>query len=704
MRLSDLSNEQKQFIVQANKGRSILVEACIGSGKTTAIQALCNVLGNSKESRKQILYLTYNKLLKLDAKARIKAPNTDVTNYHGFAYRELLRNNIRVSMQECVTVYNRSNLRTRHYDVLILDEYQDIDQEISLMLEHIKGCNPNLQIIVVGDMAQKIYDNTKLDVAEFIDQFMPNGHLRMEFTQCFRLGPSHASMLGAIWGKQIVGVNDDCEVIEGMSFREVQSFLATRDPGEILCLGSNTGKRCEMLNKLEEQYPQKFNKYTVWSKISENDGEATEPTPGVAIFTTFDSCKGMERDICVVFDWDESYWGIRRQKPNTKYEILRNIFCVAASRGKRKIIFVQTETPLSPRTLMDDSGRPLDFEDVAIHSMFDFKFDEDIAAAFNTLELKNVGAPGAIIDVPTSDGLIDLSPCIGIYQEAAYFEDYDIDESISLFFEINHDRVDKFKGQRESWSIEQKVLYLTSLETSQNRYWQQVRLPFVTPEKWAEISARLNTLVTPDAHVQEKCEIPFMSGEDIVFEAKGFCDILEDDRVIELKFVSELAHKHYLQCASYMIAFNKPKGLLWNVRTNQMVEITIPNRGRFMDCVARAITKGRLKRYGAKLSGDKSKGNPKKQKTANQKAASATNKKSKETCRDKVLSFCKGNAAVSNAIVARAVYAIARNREFTPTDIERAFKAKKLDIPASKKYFAKYFWEYADMILKDDIH
>ena len=57
-----LSDEQSKFVEIAQNGKNILVDACIGSGKTTAIQALCKKLPKEKE----ILYLTYNKLLKLD--------------------------------------------------------------------------------------------------------------------------------------------------------------------------------------------------------------------------------------------------------------------------------------------------------------------------------------------------------------------------------------------------------------------------------------------------------------------------------------------------------------------------------------------------------------------------------------------------------------------------------------------------------------
>ena len=44
-----LSNEQQLFIEKALQGENILVDACIGSGKTTAIQSLCNELPSEKK-------------------------------------------------------------------------------------------------------------------------------------------------------------------------------------------------------------------------------------------------------------------------------------------------------------------------------------------------------------------------------------------------------------------------------------------------------------------------------------------------------------------------------------------------------------------------------------------------------------------------------------------------------------------------------
>ena len=90
-----LSQEQRSFIDTALTGNNVLVDACIGSGKTTAIQSLCNHVSRLILSRTQlvphVLYLTYNNLLKTDAKAKITNRNCQVTNYHGFAYSMLRR-------------------------------------------------------------------------------------------------------------------------------------------------------------------------------------------------------------------------------------------------------------------------------------------------------------------------------------------------------------------------------------------------------------------------------------------------------------------------------------------------------------------------------------------------------------------------------------------------------------------------------------
>lgn len=582
-----LSDEQLKMIFEAKKGVNILVDACIGSGKTTTIQALCNEL-----SDKSILYLTYNRLLKIDAKRKICNKNVFVQNYHGFAYCVLSKLGKRVGYPQLVKEFNILKPEISQYDLLVLDEYQDINQDIAEMLLIIKEQNPEIQIIAVGDMNQKIYDSTSLNVLKFIENFLED-YKMICFTKCFRLSKKYAQYIGNIWNKDIIGVNEHCQV-ETMNIEEVTNYLAVQNTKDILCLGSRTSKMSNVLNELENKYPFKFNKYNVYASISDEDRNNTKISNNCAIFTTFDSSKGMERPICVVFDFTENYWESRLQKPDVKYEILKNIFCVAMSRGKEKIIFVVpdkntkmlNEKILSTPVIENDV--PLIFN---ISDMFSFKYEEDVFDCYKMLNIEKIHINDKmIIDIKREDGLIDLSPCIGIYQEALFFKNYDINSEVA-YAKIRFPKRPPLKI-KEGATLEDKILYLTAYETYQDRYITQVELPFITDSQKENIYNRLSTIFNSNEEVQYDCSIDYISKNNKKCFINGRVDVLKNEIVYELKFVSELSYNHFLQCACYMLATNLNSGILWNIKTNDMFKISIPNKNDFLHQVIKTITKG----------------------------------------------------------------------------------------------------------------
>lgn len=590
-----LSDEQNAFILSAKKGENILVEACVGSGKTTAIQHLCNELSDEYK----ILYLTYNRLLKIDAQQKILNPNVKVTNYHGFAFGILKKAGIKTGRSDSVSIFNKKHPSIEKYDVLIVDEYQDIELETSKMLEYIKSTNEAMQIIMVGDMCQKIYDKTTLDVACFVNGFLGQ-YKRMEFTNCFRLSQSLASQLGEIWGKPIKGVNDSC-IVEKMSQKDVVLFLSQQNPKDVLCLGARSGDLTDTLNHLETCYSDAYNKKTVYASIrDEESAPSALDDESCAIFTTYDSCKGLERKICVVFDFTYSYWCLRNKAQYSSYDVLRNVFCVAASRGKERIVFVDSGEPLlDTKTLKTEIAKETKYKDVSISAMFDFMYKEDIEECFSHLKItkKITNGDCSIIDIKRNDDLIDLSPCIGIYQEAYFFDNYDIDEAIR-FQQLFNNGWDVEKSIKEK-TIEYKVPYLVSLETKQMRYCTQVKFPFVSPMESDRLRDRLQAVFNRTESVQVACEIPFFQkgNENVIFWAKGLMDVVKNNSVYELKYVTELSHEHFLQCACYVIASRLKKGYLWNTRDNLMYEITIPDRKAFLDSVTRTITKRTIDSY-----------------------------------------------------------------------------------------------------------
>ena len=72
------------------------------------------------------------------------------------------------------------------------------------------------------------------------------------------------------------------------------------------------------------------------------------------------------------------------------------------------------------------------------------------------------------------------------------------------------------------------------------------------------IKARLRTRLNGDEDAQTACQIDFgnQGNGALRFSARGFADVVKDNIVYELKFVSELTHEHFLQCACYMVAMN----------------------------------------------------------------------------------------------------------------------------------------------------
>ena len=577
----DLSDEQKLVIDSAKDGKNILVDACIGSGKTTTIQTLCNEL-----SDKKILYLTYNTLLKEDAQATITSPNTYVTNYHGFACHAL-GDSCR-DYTTSVRQFGQDKPSVEDYDVLILDEYQDINEEIADMLKEIKHQLPHLQIIAVGDMEQKIYTNTIINARQFIDKFLGR-YEQLSFTHCFRLGSNHAGHLSRLWGKPIVGVNNNSSVCE-MDVRDIAEYLNRFEPKDILCLGQRNGEMVQILNEIERRYPEKFNKNTVYASIRDED--RTQRVKGnSAIFTTFDGAKGMERKVCIVFDYTEEYWGTRINKPDSDYTVLKNLFLVAMSRGKETIVltkrrgdhFLSDETITTPVIHRYKHPKPFNASD-----MFDFNYSEDIKRCMELVHVRPIKRKDrSVIDVSNYDGNIDISPCIGEYVEACYFENYDIDRTLDIAKDMNDD----FHLETDGDTLEEKILSITALQTKQSRYVKQVNPPFISEDQKLQITQRLSSVFSGDEEVQDKTNLTFYGKRNEKYTINCICDVIKDGNIFDLKFTGEIKESYYLQVATYLCAFGYEKGYVWNVKNNEMFRVTVPNRQKFLKAVVKSITK-----------------------------------------------------------------------------------------------------------------
>lgn len=539
-----------------------LADNYVVTHNTTAIQRLCSIAGSAPGGLGwRVLYLTYSKLLKADAQARVVGAK--VQNFHGIVYPALLRAGLRCSIGESIAVFNRHFDQLKQYmdvyDLLVIDEYQDLSEEYAELLVNIKSLNPTMRVVMVGDLEQKVKATTRLDAQAFARDFCDNP-VMCSFTQSFRMGPEMGDLLGTAWNKPVVGVNDD-QTVEMMSYKKIEQVLAEAAPGDVLCLGARKGALASMLNTLETKYADKYNKNTVYASIKDTDEKPTYDDK-TAVFTTFDSAKGMERDLCVVFGYNINYWELRTGMPNADTTVLRNVFLVAASRGKKRIIFAERA---DDDEMIDDWAdmRGLDVDDVlddgviggipvgafaevvdewpeytrplSPSGMFSFKYAENVEEAYDAVTVtEQVGVPGdvgdsdgsgtgraddgvGVIEANRIDGLIDLSPAVGTFVELLFFDNYDVATEFASYCgpyglpdwmsrdladrltKINREEADgKMEHGAAAW---RRALVLAAADTEQMRYVTQTS---VMPggEMVDKVMTRLGSRLRPDAPSQ----------------------------------------------------------------------------------------------------------------------------------------------------------------------------------------------------------
>jgi hypothetical protein len=142
------SAEQWAVANATARGLNVLCRAVAGAGKTTTL-----LICAARAPAQAHLLLTYNKRLQVDV-ARRARPNVTVLTYHaaaGRSYGDTVRND--EQFRRCVRAAPETPLR---FDVLLVDESQDMAVEYFALVRHLLAANPGARMIVVGDELQSI--------------------------------------------------------------------------------------------------------------------------------------------------------------------------------------------------------------------------------------------------------------------------------------------------------------------------------------------------------------------------------------------------------------------------------------------------------------------------------------------------------------------------------------------------------------------
>lgn len=206
----ELSAEQRCAVERWRDGDNVRVMAVPGAGKSKVILESCRI-----SSARKTLILAYNRELCDETKARLKAmelEHVQCMTFHGMATLC-----VRPVHDDMALFQLLDDLEQTECDVekvfaeqILIDECQDFRPSFLSLMGHLVDAPSDVQMMVVGDLPQLIYEYSKEDPASPAYLLSPSLYFpstrpwsNIELTTSFRLTPHVAGFVGACFGRQI---------------------------------------------------------------------------------------------------------------------------------------------------------------------------------------------------------------------------------------------------------------------------------------------------------------------------------------------------------------------------------------------------------------------------------------------------------------------------------------------------------------------
>jgi ATP-dependent DNA helicase RecQ len=178
-----MSNEQKE-IIEDTQTKAMMILAGPGSGKTKVlVHKIASLILTEDIKPEQFMMLTFSKTAKWEFKSRLNeligslSYDVEIQTFHSYALKLIARvvkkddAILNKAIEEATRAINNGNVKLPYTTVLVLDEFQDInDKSFKLVKAIYNANNKDLKIIAVGDDDQCIMNHIGADVT-FIDKF-----------------------------------------------------------------------------------------------------------------------------------------------------------------------------------------------------------------------------------------------------------------------------------------------------------------------------------------------------------------------------------------------------------------------------------------------------------------------------------------------------------------------------------------------------
>ena len=363
-----LSDEQQYILNTVKEGHNVMVDAVAGTGKTTLILSIAREL-----SDKKILQLTYNSSLRKDVKETVEKngiQNLTVHTYHSLAKRYYLSTGYTDTEIRRLLFKNLPLIeKPIKYDMIVLDECQDMTLlYFQLMTKFIKDLNTNIQLLILGDYMQGLYDFKGADIRfltladkvwDGLTYLTQPGFQKRTMKMSFRITNQMRSFVNDVMlgedrmnacrdGNVVTYIRNSRSNISKVVYAEILKLIENGvNPSEIFVLGGSIKGANSNIRRLENTLVEK----NIPCHVPMLEGEKMDDRviDGKIVFSTFHSVKGRQRKYVFVVGFDNAYF--RFNARNLPRNICPNTLYVAATRATEGLYLLESDNYSTDRPL-----------------------------------------------------------------------------------------------------------------------------------------------------------------------------------------------------------------------------------------------------------------------------------------------------------------------------------------------------------------
>ena len=347
--LTDEQNEVKDVILS---DKSCVVNACPGAGKTTLSLVITQLYN------KKTLVLTFSSKLKDETREKVIKNNI---NCRVHSYNSAPRDHYLIDAYNDEDIYEILSrdiepFEKIDYEFIVLDEIQDMTKaHYKYLMKFIKDMNIKPVFLIIGDVDQSIFQFkgadsrylTMCDQLEFQGKF-----IKKTLTKTFRLTKHMVSFINeAIYGytkytslsniekpKPVTYVKCDSYDDEGL-FKFIVDKIKGYDINEVYILTPSIVSSRIPIKHLENYIAIHHKQIKIYIPKSENDYVNDEVIRNKIVMTNYHKVKGSEKQLVVVFGFDESYFKFYADETDPTDKIT-NPMLVGITRADTELILI----------------------------------------------------------------------------------------------------------------------------------------------------------------------------------------------------------------------------------------------------------------------------------------------------------------------------------------------------------------------------